>query len=177
MRRWGSREKLCSIRCWIIWMIRVELVLYIYIYIYICVVDCLFVWTKRWNRIGKPMKGFGKGTNEPIHTQTRFCLPFHTAYRYDSNLLVPFRFFNSENENTLREFHSGKSHISVVYLYDGRVWCWISHDYPFCVCHIANWPRCKSAPSRKGTCPVSPSRFFVDWRSISHPEMLRAKVF
>ena len=34
---------LCSIQCWITWMIRVELVLYIYIYIYICVVDCLFV--------------------------------------------------------------------------------------------------------------------------------------
>ena len=67
------------------------------------------------------MKGFGKRNERAYSHQTRLYLPFHTAYRYDSNLLDPFRFFNSENENTLREFHSGKSHISVVYLYDGRV--------------------------------------------------------
>ena len=54
------------------------------------------------------------------HTNPALIL-FHTSYRYDSNLLDPFRFFNSENDNTLREFHSGKIHFSVVYLYDGRV--------------------------------------------------------
>lgn len=71
------------------------------------------------------MESYRKGfvtRNELAYSHTNsISMSFNTSHLHDFNLPAPFRFFNSQIENTLREFHSRKIHISVVYLYHGRV--------------------------------------------------------
>ena len=62
----------------------------------------------QWNRIGKSMKGFGKWNERAYSHSNPGSMSFHTSYLHDFNLSIPFRFFNSENENTLGSFILGR---------------------------------------------------------------------
>ena len=111
---------MCSIQCWITWMIRVELVLYISIYIFMWWSVC---WKRGRDAVNrnnknnkKKMGGLATSNQQANIRKNRFLNVFAKLYLHDFTLPIPFRFFNSQNEQTFREFHFWKLHIFVVYI-------------------------------------------------------------